>query len=107
MEFDIYGSAQDPAFRAYCKTLLPEPGKYSIKNIYWSRCGVGITCRERQTDVLHFSFNYSSAWDVYKTAIALKCAATAATQHKYLYIYICVCACIFKLMKVISINLTS
>ena len=84
-EMDEYKSGADPAFRSFCKAELPELTKYSISNIYWSRCGVGVTSLEKQSDVLHFSFNHSSAWDVYKLALALECAAAAATQRKEIY----------------------
>lgn len=49
-------------------------------NIYWSRAGCGVTSYEENRDVASFSFNCSSARDVFKLGVAMKCASICAAQ---------------------------
>ena len=49
-------------------------------NIYWSRAGCGVTSYGEDRDVASFSFNCSSARDVFKLGVAMKCASICAAQ---------------------------
>ena len=49
-------------------------------NIYWSRAGCGVTSYKEDRDVASFSFNCSSARDVCKLGVAMKCASICAAQ---------------------------
>ena len=70
-----------PQFKKYAKSLIPEFWWFSIQNIYWTRGSVGLTNVDLGKDVLHFSFNQSSASEAHRMAAALKCAIIAATQR--------------------------
>ena len=82
-----------PSFKKAARSLIPDDLEtVSIHNIYWTRGSVGVTNTETGRDVLHFSFNQSSASDGYKMAAAIKCAIIAATQHRK-YMMRCINVC--------------
>ena len=75
-----------PEFKKYAKSLVPDLEWYSINNIYWTRGCVGVTQVDLGKDVLHFSFNQSSASEAHRMAAAIKCAIIAATQ-RIMFVY--------------------
>ena len=74
--------ATSPSFKKAARSFVPRDLEmFYIQNIYWTRGSVGVTSTESGKDVLHFSFNQSSASEAYKMAAAVKCAIIAVTQH--------------------------
>ncbi|CAK9118394.1 unnamed protein product [Durusdinium trenchii] len=76
--FEPYEKVQDKRFKSFARSLIPDLEKHSLDNIYWTRGNVGITKLETGKDILHFSFNQSSATDAQKMAVSIKCAIIAA-----------------------------
>ena len=79
--FEPYEKVQDKRFKSFARSLIPDLEKHSLDNIYWTRGNVGITKLETGKDILHFSFNQSSATDAQKMAVSIKCAIIAVTQR--------------------------
>ena len=70
--FDATMEVKSPQFKEQARAQLGEYNGYRL-NIYWTRCSVGVTDQSSGKDVINFTFNTSSACDVHKLAVALKC----------------------------------
>lgn len=70
--FDATMEVKSPQFKEQARAELGEYTGYRL-NIYWTRCSVGVTDLSSGKDVVNFTFNTSSACDVHKLAVALKC----------------------------------
>ena len=74
--FDPELDVKSNAFKQEARGHIPPLSTYRL-NIYWTRTSVGVTDVKSNRDVVHFSFNTSSACSVHKIAVALGCAMHA------------------------------
>lgn len=71
--FDPKLSIKGDKFKGLARGKMDKFSEYRI-NAYWTRAGVGVHSLCDGNDVLHFAFNQTSACDVHKMTVALKCA---------------------------------
>ena len=77
-DLNVWMDVKANAFKAHARGLAPTYENHRL-TIYWTRCSAGVYSGERARDVVNFSFNTFSACDVYKIAVALKCAMESVT----------------------------
>ncbi|CAK9034098.1 unnamed protein product [Durusdinium trenchii] len=75
--FDPKLSIKGDKFKGLARGKMDKFSEYRI-NAYWTRAGVGVHSLCDGNDVLHFAFNQTSACDVHKMTVALKCAMISA-----------------------------
>lgn len=76
--FNCDDDVRSKQFKDSARATNPDLQEYRL-NIYWTRTNVGVTSLETNQDVVFFSFNSSSACDVYRTVVAMYWAMEAAT----------------------------
>ena len=80
-QFDERDDVQNKRFKNLARSLIPDLTHHAINNIYWKKGIVGLTKLETGKDMLHFSFNQSSASAAHKLAVSIKCTIIAVTQR--------------------------
>lgn len=81
-KFDISMDVKSTKFKEFARSFQEtsyQSYQYYRLNIYWTRTSCGVTEKASYKDAVTFSFNSSSAHDVYKIAVAIRCAMIAAT----------------------------
>lgn len=85
---DFSRDVKSAKFKSFVRTQLYDL-EWTSLNIYWTRCGCGVTEIETGKDLNNFSFNSSEACESHRIACAVKCAELAATCLTCAYKFLC------------------
>ncbi len=76
---DFSRDVKTTKFKSFVRAQLCDL-EWTSLNIYWTRCGCGVTETETGRDLNNFSFNSSEACESHRIACAVKCGELAASR---------------------------